>query len=118
DVQAMQSPDTRSRGIGRYSRNLVAALAAARPGWRIELLQSKHLAPIDRTGLPELPTHAYTPLLPFDRRNPEANENHYGDWLTAATPDAILIPSFFSAYALVPQFTGPRPRLCGVIHDL
>ncbi|HMF14348.1 MAG TPA: hypothetical protein VKE94_18655, partial [Gemmataceae bacterium] len=55
DGQAMQSPDTRNRGIGRYSRNLVAALAAARPGWHIELVQSTHLDPINGISLPELP---------------------------------------------------------------
>ncbi len=118
DVQGMQSPDTRNRGIGRYSRNLVAALAAARPGWRIELVQSAHLEPIPRTRLPDLPIHDFTPALPFHRHSPEANENYYGDWLTAARPDAILILSFFSDYAVVPQFTGIRPRLFGILYDL
>src|SRR5947208_8158232 len=118
DVQAMQSPDTRHRGIGRYSRNLVAALAAARPGWHIELVQSTHLEPIHSTELPDLPIHEFTPPVPFDRVNSEANENYYGDWLTAARPDAILVLSFFSEYAVVPQFTGLRPRLFGILYDL
>jgi glycosyltransferase involved in cell wall biosynthesis len=118
DVQALQSPATRTRGIGRYTRNLVAALAAARPGWRIELVWSGHLEPIDPDRLQALPAYPFCPPLSATPTHAEVNERYYADWLAARNPEALLIPSFFDDHTLVPHFTGPRPPLFAVLYDL
>jgi hypothetical protein len=58
DGQALQTSSSRQRGIGRYSSNLLRALAVARPSWRIEFVQNSALMPIaadDLNGLPVLP---------------------------------------------------------------
>jgi glycosyltransferase involved in cell wall biosynthesis len=118
DVQCLQTPDSRVRGIGRYARNLLAGIAAARPGWRIELVQSTALEPADPPLLDHLPGHLFTPPYRFVFDNNEANERYYADWLAAQAPDAILVLSWFERVAIVPQFCGPRPRLVGVLYDL
>jgi glycosyltransferase involved in cell wall biosynthesis len=118
DVQPLQTASSRTRGIGRYSRNLLAALAAARPGWRVELVQNTRLEPPDLPPLPDLPRHSFAP--PFRSRSEkcEANDRYYADWLTARGADAIFILSWFEPLAVVPQFQGPRHPLFSVLYDL
>jgi glycosyltransferase involved in cell wall biosynthesis len=118
DVQPLQTASSRSRGIGRYSRNLLTALVAARPGWHIELVQNTRLETPDLPPLPDLPRHAFTP--PFRSRweKCEANDRYYADWLTALGGDAVLLLSWFEPHAVVPQFQGPRPPLYAVLYDL
>ena len=120
DGQALQVPTTRNRGVGRYSCNLVNALVKARPDWRIELVESTHMEPIDRDRVPGVATRAFRPLLPFAGASLDANERYFGDWLTAQAPDAILELSFFESptLGLAPLFTGTRPRLFGILYDL
>jgi glycosyltransferase involved in cell wall biosynthesis len=118
DVQALQTPSSRVRGIGRYSRNLLAGLVAVRPGWQIELVQSTHQPPPNLDRLGGLPLTSFTPPLPFDPENKQANEQYYGDWLTARGADAILLCSAVEREAVVPEFTGPRPPLFTVLYDL
>ncbi len=118
DGQALQTPDSRNRGIGRYSRNLVTALAAQRPHWHIELVQSSHLEPIDGDAIPGVALRAFTPPLTFLPENREANERYFGDWLSAQRPDVLLELSFFELHAVLPRFIGARPPLAAVAYDL
>ncbi len=118
DIQALQSPRTRRRGIDRYARNLITALVVARPSWRIALVTSEHLEPADPAGLPDLPHYAFRPPLPIRREHVEANERCFADWLTGLAPDAVLIASFFDDQVLVPRFTGARPTISAVLYDL
>jgi glycosyltransferase involved in cell wall biosynthesis len=118
DIQALQTPSSRVRGIGRYSRNLLAGLAAVRPGWRLELVQSTHQPPADPDRLDGLPVTSFAPPLPFDPEKKQANEQYYGDWLTARGADAILLCSAIEREAVVPEFTGPRPPLYTILYDV
>ncbi len=118
DVQPLQSGTSRQRGIGRYTAQLLGAMAARRPHWHIELVQSAHLEPPDADLLPGLPRRTFTPPFPAVPGRNEANERCYADWLTAQAPDAILISGLCVGPTLVPQFVGRRPPLFGVLYDL
>jgi glycosyltransferase involved in cell wall biosynthesis len=118
DAQALQSPSSRHRGIGRYAGRLVATMAALRPGWQIELVQSAHFDPADADICPGLPRRTFTPPFAGVVGHNDANERYYADWLTAQEPDAILACSFFENLAVVPWFTGSRPPLFGILYDL
>jgi glycosyltransferase involved in cell wall biosynthesis len=119
DGQALQTPTSRHRGIGRYSSNLLRALAAARPDWRIEIVQNSALPPIapsDRAGLPIL---SFSPPAHRVRELCELNERYYADWLTARGPDGVLLLSHCEGWeAVVPSFCGARPRVFGIAYDL
>jgi glycosyltransferase involved in cell wall biosynthesis len=120
DGQPLQAPETRNRGIGRYSRHLVAALARQRPDWRIEFVQATHFEPLTRDGLESIPTRWLRPPLPTTPTNAAANERYYADWLSARGADAVFVPSFsfYQPKVVVPRFTPPRPPLFGVMYDL
>jgi glycosyltransferase involved in cell wall biosynthesis len=118
DGQALQTADSRKRGIGRYSQSLIASLIASRPDWHIEVVQSTHLEPIEADALPHSCIKSFAPGLPVGPASSLANERYYGDWLTAQTPDALLLTSIFEHRALMPRFAGPRPPLFGVLYDL
>src|ERR1700687_5083842 len=119
DVQALQSLATRERGIGRYSRNLVTALTAARPGWQVELVQNEHLEPAQfGRAFPRLAIRRFAPPLPSELANADANERYYADWLTAQGSDAILLLNCFDPMTLAPMFQGWRPRLLAILYDL
>src|SRR5687768_1192363 len=113
DAQALQTPDSRHRGIGRYSQDLIHALAAARPGWSLELVQAAHLPPIDPEVADGLPVRTFHPPLtagPGASENMDINERYYADWLTDCGADALLVCSVFEHQAVVPWFCSPRPR--------
>jgi glycosyltransferase involved in cell wall biosynthesis len=118
DGQALQTPDSRGRGIGRYARNLVAAITAARPHWRIEVVQNDALPAIDAAEDGSRSLVHFQPPFPPDRAHREQNEQSYADWLNARRPDAILVLSCFERHALVPAFSGPRPKIHAVAYDL
>ena len=109
DGQALQTPDSRHRGVGRYGRNLLAALAAARPRWKMAVVQNEQLEPIagNLGGLPVLPLRP--PLTP-EPSHAEANARYYADWLCAWAPRRILLLNCFEWKAIKPTFVGPRPR--------
>jgi glycosyltransferase involved in cell wall biosynthesis len=120
DGQVLQS-DSAWRGMGRYSRNLLAALARARPRWRMAVVQNAALRPADPAWLAGLPVLPLRPPLtePYQHwRQRAANELYYGDWLRARAADAVLVLSPFDAFAVAPRFDGPRPPLAGVLYDL
>jgi glycosyltransferase involved in cell wall biosynthesis len=118
DVQALQSPTTRQRGIDRYARNLIAALGQVRPAWRIELVQTAHWPGIDAARLTDLPLCRFHPPLEFALDHREANECYYADWLTARRPDAILLTNIFDDQVIVPRFMGARPSVFAVLYDI
>lgn len=119
DGQALQTPSSRLRGIGRYSSNLLRALVAARPGWRIELVQNAALPPVAEDDRAGLIVRTFTPPLPARNDHREANERYYADWLTAQAADAALILSHCEGWeAVVPWFCGPRPHVFGIAYDL
>src|SRR5437867_329852 len=117
DGQALQTPDSRHRGVGRYGRNLLAALAAARPRWKMAVVQNEQLEPIagNLGGLPVLPLRP--PLTP-EPSHAEANARYYADWLCAWAPRRILLLNCFEWKAIKPTFVGPRPPLAAVLYDL
>jgi glycosyltransferase involved in cell wall biosynthesis len=119
DAQPLQTPGSRLRGIGRYSSNLLRALAAARPDWRIEVVQNAALPSIaddDRDGLPVL---SFQPPLSQQGEHLEVNERYYADWLTARGADGVLLLSHCEGCeAVVPSFCGRRPRVFGIAYDL
>jgi glycosyltransferase involved in cell wall biosynthesis len=118
DVQALQSPNTRGRGIDRYVRNLLAALAEARPDWRVTLVQSARWEPLDARHLPDYPLVTFRPPLPAGSDPADANAAFYADWLTAQGPDHVLLTSCFDENVVVPRFIGPRPPVASVLYDL
>ncbi len=118
DVQALQSPNTRNRGIDRYTRNLVHALAQMQNGWRIELVQSGHLPAIDRALLSNLPLTTFHPPCSAEVTNAPINEQYYADWITSRGPDAVLLTSAFDEHVVMPRFIGTRPPLFVVLYDL
>jgi len=119
DGQALQTSSSRQRGIGRYSSNLLRALAVARPSWRIEVVQNSALMPIaadDLNGLPVLP---FQPPVRPNSEQSELNERYYADWLMARGADAVLVLSHCEGWeAIVPSFCGSRPRVYGIAYDL
>jgi glycosyltransferase involved in cell wall biosynthesis len=117
DGQPLQT-QSRTRGIGRYSSNLVAALREVRPEWRIEIVHSTHLPPIDPRLLSGCRLRAFEPPLFSDSDHTDVNERYYADWLTQLAPDAMLVLNFFEGEAYVPRFCGPRPPLFGILYDL
>lgn len=119
DGQALQTTSSRQRGIGRYSSNLLRALADARPGWRIEVVQNTFLAPIAAEDRKDLPLLSFQPPLRHGGKRCEVNERYYADWLTAQGADGVLILSPCESWqAVVPLFHGPWPRVFGIAYDL
>src|SRR6187397_1939954 len=79
DAQCLQSPDSRDRGIGRYARNLLNAIAAARPDWRIEAVENSRLAGIDRTSVDvRIVVTPFEPLLDIQPAARQANDRFFG----------------------------------------
>ena len=126
DGQAIQSPGSGQRGIGRYSRSLVRAIATARPEWRIEVVQNGRGLPLDSQDLGGLPVVTYMPPTP-QRVDPPlvvdelaVNELHYADWLTAQGADAVLLTSMIACEmeAVVPRFGVQRPAVYAILYDL
>lgn len=118
DGQALQTPCSRNRGIGRFARNLIAALVQVRPDWRLEIIESDHLEPINREHTAELRIRSFHPPLAFEPQNQDANKLYFGDWITAQAADALLVPSLAEPWGIAPEFTGCRPPVFGVLHDL
>lgn len=124
DIQALQSPDVRQRGIGRYVRALLAALRAHRPEWRIEAVLNTALPPplLDpgsrQPGASPLTIHRFEPLLPPSPASREANERYFGDWICARSADALLQTNIFEGEVLAPRFASIRPVTIGVAYDV
>jgi glycosyltransferase involved in cell wall biosynthesis len=119
DAQPLQAVDLRQRGIGRYVRELIRALATGYPGLRVEAVVNAALPPADVDALgPGIVMQRFEPPLPGGQQNTEINERYFGDWLSARRPDAVLVTNFFVGDVLVPRFTPPRPLFVGVVYDL
>src|SRR5581483_6081362 len=118
DGQALQTPSSAHRGIGRYARNLIHAIRAARPCWNIALVQNQSLQPVDPKHVAGLPVISFEPPLPIEPRHADANELYYADWLCARHLQCILILSTFEREAIIPWFVGARPKLVSVLYDL
>jgi glycosyltransferase involved in cell wall biosynthesis len=119
DAQALQDPDTRQRGIGRYASRLLGALAHVDPACRVEAVINGALPAPDRSLLdPAVIVREFHPLLPRGPDSRDANERYFADWLTGTSADAILALNIFEGSVLVPRFTGPRPLVVAVAYDL
>ncbi|MCU0706133.1 MAG: glycosyltransferase family 4 protein [Fimbriiglobus sp.] len=121
DGQCLQSA-SRSRGIGRYTRNLLRGIATARPRWRVRIVQLANLPPIADDDLCGWEVFTFTPpvpVRPFDVHSARVNGLYYGDWLCAHRPDAILLTSLPGEHqTVVPEFTADRrPHVAAVSYD-
>ena len=120
DGQGMQTASSRGRGIGRYARNLLTGIRAARPDWKITVVEAGHLpaaAPLP-DGVRVLVYHAPLPVNARDRPARWVNERCYADWVLAQRPDAVLTLSPFEWDGVHPMFTGKRPPHFAVLYDL
>ena len=118
DAQPLQT-GSRRRGIGRYTRSLIRAMAGVRPDWRIEAVRSAHLPPWDDAELPGVRPLDFTPpVRPADTAGRRLAACWYGDWLAAAGPSAVLLTGPFDGEAVHPDFVGPRPALHALVYDL
>jgi glycosyltransferase involved in cell wall biosynthesis len=118
DGQALQTPDSRHRGIGRYTSNLIRAVARARPSWRVEVVWNHNLEPISQDQVGDVALLEFVPPLPPAEETRAANARYYADWLAARGPDAILLTSCFEYNAVVPWFGRCRPPVYTVMYDL
>src|SRR5690349_24378603 len=110
DAQCLQSPDSGARGIGRYARSLLNALASARPSWHIEAIENARFPALERSTLdPRLVVSCFEPLLDVRSSTRAANDRFFGDWLCARRPDVILELNFFEEQMVVPTFAHLRP---------
>ncbi len=120
DGQCLQS-DSRSRGIGRYTRYLIRAVCDARPNWRIRVVQVANLRPIPEADLCGRPVLTFSPphqIRPFDVVGGRLNGLYYADWLAALRPDTILQPSVMEFQTVTPVFGSDRTaRVVGVCYD-
>ena len=128
DAQALQSPDFRRRGVGRYVRDLLRALVAV-PGVQVEVVFNASLPAPDEDDLRGTPAdsgaprsggcvHWYEPPLP---RSPSVvgTDAYFADWLCALAPDVVLLPSIFDEAAAIPRFRADRrPLVAAVVYDL
>ena len=69
DAQALQAADVRNRGIGRYTGELIHALTAARPGWRIEAVVNAAMPLPERAALSESIQGLWLAILPDSLRH-------------------------------------------------
>lgn len=118
DAQALQTPTSRFRGIGRYTRNLIVALTKVRPDWQLSLLENTALPAIDRSRIPEVEICPFTPPAAMLRENRPLNECYLADWIAGQCPDVVLLPSVFEDLALIPRFHSVHPLCVGVLYDL
>ena len=117
DGAAMQTNGSRHRGIGRYTRQLLAGLRTVRPDWRIEVVEHGYSNPLPTADL-NVSTRRFTPPLTRAWSTDTLNGRYYGDWLTALNPDWVILPSVFESEAIVPLFTGRRPPVAAICYDL
>jgi glycosyltransferase involved in cell wall biosynthesis len=119
--QSLQSPSTRSRGIGRYARNLLIGLCRVRPDWRLTVVEAGHLPPIDRARLPGgLEYRAYQAPLPprnGDRATRWANDHDFTNWLQQHDYDALLAPCAIEGDGVMPHGRAAAPPVAAVIYD-
>src|SRR5436190_12777905 len=93
DAQSLQTPSSRHRGIGRFARNLIRALAADDRARVISVFNSRLPAP----DAPDLAltqdVHWFDPLVSLTSEGQAANERFFGDWLCGLHGDVVLFPS-------------------------
>src|SRR5262245_42931503 len=116
DVQALQSPLSRERGIGRYARGLIQALHDSRPVWDIVTVENASLP--SPAGLNNFHPCAFKPALARGPDTVLANARLYGDWLAAQRPDVILLLHTQDEQVLLPEFSGPHPRIACILYDV
>ncbi len=118
DAQSFQGVGMR-RGIGRYSRELVAGIVRVRPDWRIRLVMSDHLDDLDAPDGVEV--LRYTPPVPLtqpDGPTLDLLRLHFADWVRWHKPDAVLVLSAFEGSGVPLRFAGAAPPSLLVFYDL
>jgi glycosyltransferase involved in cell wall biosynthesis len=116
DVQALQSPLSSGRGIGRYARGLIRALCESRPDWDIVAVEHDALPRLGPFN--ELRHCLFKDPLARAQETNELNARFYGDWLTAQKPDVCVLLHTQDKHVLLPRFTDPHPRMAGVLYDV
>ena len=118
DAQSFQGVGKR-RGIGRYSRELVAGVARVRPGWRVRVVMSDHLEELDAPeGVEVLRYTPPVPLMHCDSPTVDLLRLHFADWIRAQRPDAVLVLSAFEGGGIPLRFVGDAPPSLIVFYDL
>ena len=99
DVQALQSPLSAERGIGRYARGLVRALRNCRPAWNITLIENDCLE--CPRGVNDFRRSTFKPPLALASDTTEVNARFYGDWLAALKANPFGYVTLAAAIVLV-----------------
>lgn len=122
DAQALQTTNSRTRGVGRYSRSFIEGIRSVRLDWQIELVENSHLLPVDEDLRRNFSIKSFTPPLPSGRQftsNRSLNEAYYADWLCSQESDVIVFCNLFEQDAVLPTFKTSRPaRTAAIIHDV
>lgn len=122
DAQALQTLNSRNRGVGRYSSALIGGIRSVRPDWQIELIENTLLEPIEAELRNQFPIRTFPPPVASGAKfvtNRELNETFYADWICSQGADSYLCCSLFEHEAVVPNFTTIRPpHTAAVLYDL
>jgi glycosyltransferase involved in cell wall biosynthesis len=119
DMLAVQSPDSRGRGVGRYGRNLVAAMLAQADGHEYVLYAH------DGFVMDEIPSapHARFALLRPEAGRGEVSARDAIDRLARENPHDLDVLLLLNPFELHHDYDPPaRPlaglRIAAVVHDL
>lgn len=122
DAQALQTQNSRNRGVGRYARALICQIHSMYPDWQIELVENTHLPAIIAEVRSQFSIRRFTPPLASGYQFPanrELNELYYADWLCSQAADVCLFCNVFEHEAVVPCFTEVRPpKTAAILYDL
>lgn len=122
DAQALQTTNSRTRGVGRYSRSFIEGIRSVRPDWQIELVENSHLLSVDDDLRRQFSIKSFTPPLPSGRQftsNRSLNEAYYADWLCTQKSDVIVFCNLFEQDAVLPTFKTTRPtRTAAILYDV
>src|SRR5437868_5357958 len=110
--------DSRDRGIGRYSANLLAGLRRVRPEWDIQLVMHAGLPAIPPCVTGDAPVLVFHTPVNLTHQSRNVVDRYYADWLTAQRADWVFQSSVFEIDGAVPFHTHPRPRTAAVLYDL
>ncbi len=108
-----QSLQTGPRRPG--ATELLRALRAARPGWRLEVTALAHLPPVEDDLLAGLPVRDFRTPIPLTAASRSVVGRYYAAWLDAQGPDWVLHLDLFEPEGVVPIYRARRCRAAAVV---